>query len=140
METKESTNIKPEKIEIEQTSNEKQHSAESAYTCNICLMVFKYPAMILHHVKTVHNIRPFKCDHCSLSFNKRGILKRHIEKGHNIKKPKLKSVLLKLIKSLYQKYVTVLYGFPCGSTQGEAKGGIEETFEAGGEQDGFKAL
>ena len=94
METKESTKIKPEKIEKEQTSNDKQHSAESAYTCNICLMVFKYPAMILHHVKTVHNIRPFKCDHCSLSFNKRGILKRHIEKKHNIKKPKLKSVLL----------------------------------------------
>ena len=65
----------------------KTHSEDRPYKCNICERGFKTLASLTNHVNTHTGTRPHKCKDCESSFTTSGELVRHIRYRHTFEKP-----------------------------------------------------
>eukprot|EP01083_Nonionella_stella_P268819 909054_1 len=56
-------------------------------TCHICQKPFKYRSVLIRHLRTHSNERPFKCISCPKAFKSKYEIKIHHQRFHNIAKP-----------------------------------------------------
>ncbi|XP_071174495.1 uncharacterized protein [Mytilus edulis] len=65
----------------------KTHSEDRPYQCNLCEKSFKTHASLQNHVNTHTGVRPHKCKDCEMAFTTSGELVRHIRYKHTFEKP-----------------------------------------------------